>query len=411
VQRSQAEDLDRDDPLAAWADEFVAAEAGLIYFDGNSLGRLPLRTRARLDAVVGEWGRDLVRGWAGWIDLPTTVGDRLGALLGAGAAQVLVCDSTTVNLYKLASAALDARPGRTAIVTDTGNFPTDRYVLEGLARSRSLDVIQVVTDPIAGVRREDVAARVGAEVALVTFSHVDYRSGAIADVAGITADAHAAGALVVWDLSHAAGAVPVALDEWGVDLAVGCTYKYLNAGPGAPAWLYVARRHQSDLVPPIWGWFGQADQFAMGPRFEPAAGLTRWLAGTPPVLGLAAVDEGVAMLAEAGLDALRAKGVALTGLAEALWAEWLEPLGFAIGSPPIRGSHLALRHPEAYRLSRAMIEEAAVVPDFRPPDILRIGLAPLSTRFVDVWDGFVRIRRLAETGAWQRYDIEPGRVT
>ena len=405
MERSEAEELDRLDPLRAGVDEFVATEPGLVYLDGNSLGRLPKRTVTRLQAATAAWASELVRGWDTWIDLPTIVGDRIGAaVLGAAAGQVAVADSTTVNLYKLAAAALDARPGRRVIVTDRHNFPTDRYVLDGLAQARGLEVRHVDADPIAGVRRADVGAAIDADVALVTFSHVDFRSAAIAEVAAITADAHAAGALTLWDLSHAAGSVPVALDAWDVDLAAGCTYKYLHAGPGAPAWLYVAARLQDRLTPPIWGWFGAADQFAMGPAFAPAPGMRRWLAGTPPVLAIAAVDEGVALLAEAGMDRVRTKGVALTAFAEKLWGTWLEPIGVGFASPPVRGSHVALTHPEAYRLSRALRDEGVVV-DHRGPDIVRIGLAPLSTRFTDVWDGLSRLRALAEAPAgrvWAR---------
>jgi len=416
MRRDEAEALDGADPLARFVDAFVVADPHLIYFDGNSLGRLPRRTVAALEQVlVDGWGGELVRGWSSWIDLPVEVGDLIGStLLGAAPGQVVACDSTTVNLYKLAAAALDARPGRGVIVTDEANFPTDRYVMAGLAAARGVHVRLLPTDPMTGPTAAEVHAVANGDAALITFSQVDYRSGAIADVAAITRAAHDAGALVLWDLSHAAGSVPVELDRWGVDLAVGCSYKFLNGGPGAPAWLYVAGALQDSLVPPVWGWFGQADQFAMGPAYRPAAGVRRWLAGTPSVLGLVAVREGVTMLAEAGMDAVRAKGMALTGLAAELSARWLEPLGVRSGSPPAaerRGSHLALRHPEAYRLSVALAAEADVVPDFRAPDVLRVGLAPLSTRFTEVWDGFDRLRRLLEQEAWRRYDPVPTRVT
>jgi kynureninase len=409
MDRAVAERLDAADPLAAFRDEFVITDDDLVYLDGNSLGRLPKRVVERLArAVVDDWGTGLIRSWSEWIDLPERVGDRLGrAVLGAGTGQVVLADSTTVNLFKLAAAALDARPGRSTIVCDPGDFPTDRYVLAGLAQARGLRIRSVE-------RPDEVERALDGDVALVMFSVVDYRSGAIADAATVTAAAHAAGALTVWDLSHAAGVLDVRLDDWQVDLAAGCTYKYLNAGPGAPAWLYVRRALQDHLVPPVWGWFGQRDQFAMGARFQPAAGIRRWLSGTPAVLGLVAVDAAVSLLEEAGIERVRAKGVALTSFATDLAERWLAPLGFALGSPTDatrRGSQLALRHPEAFRLSRALIEEASTIPDYRAPDVLRIGLSPLTTRFREVWDGFDRLRRLVEDRAWERYDPTPGAVT
>jgi len=413
--RAWAKALDAGDPLASYAAAFVSTDPDLVYFDGNSLGRLPIRTVDALSrAVTKGWGDQLVRGWGSWIDLPIQVGDRLGrAALGAAPGQVVVCDSTTVNLYKLAGAALDARVGRRVVVTDGANFPTDRYVVEGLAAARGLTVRLVGTDSLLGVRADDVREAVDGDVALVTFSHVDYRSAAIAEVAAVNGIAHRAGALVLWDMSHAVGSVPVDLDGWGVDLAVGCSYKYLNGGPGAPAWLYVRRDLQDVLVPPIWGWFGQDDQFAMRPGYSPAPGIRRWLAGTPPVLGLVAVDEGIAIVEDAQLDRVRAKGEALTTYAISLADAWLAPLGFTLASPrdPCqRGSHIALRHPEAYRLSLALID-ARVVPDFRAPDVLRIGLSPLSTRFAEVRDGLDRLCELASEHAWDRYDAQPGRVS
>jgi len=414
--RPYAERLDAHDGLRAYRERFVEPDGDLVYFDGNSLGRLPRATVDALGSVVEDgWAAGLVRSWESWIDLPGRVGDRLGAaLLGAAPGQVVVCDTTTANLYKLAWAAAADRPDRRAVVTDDANFPTDRYVLAGIAAARGLEVRRVATDPVDGVRAAAVSAATDADVALVTFSHVDYRSGAIAEIAEVTDLAHGAGALALWDLSHAAGAVPVELDGWGVDLAVGCTYKYLNGGPGAPAWMYVRGDLQERLMPPVWGWFGQEDQFAMGPEFRAASGMRRWLGGTPPVLGLTAVDVGVSLFEEAGMGAVRAKGMALTTYAADLAAAWLAPLGFSLASPADaarRGSHVSLRHPEAFRLSRALVSEANVVPDFRPPDLLRIGLAPLTTSFTEVWTGMGRIHRLAAEQAWERYSPEPGRVT
>jgi len=407
MERTAAERLDAVDPIAAFRDEFVAA-GDLVYFDGNSLGRLPRRTVERLsDVVVREWGEGLVRSWDHWVELPERVGDRLGRVaLGAAAGQVVIADSTTVNLYKLVAAALGLQRGRSAVVYDPEDFPTDRYVVTGLAQALGLDARAAAPAEAKTVIDRDVAVAV--------FSAVDYRTGKVVDVASVTEAAHGAGALVVWDLSHAAGAIDAQLDRWGVDLATGCTYKYLNAGPGAPAWLYVRRGLQDALVPPVHGWFGQRDQFAMGAEFEPAPGIRRWLSGTPPVLGLAAVDAGVSLLEEAGMARVRAKGVALTRFAIDVADDRLSPLGFSVGPPrdPERlSSHVALHHAEAYRLSRALINEASTVPDFRPPDVLRIGLSPLTTSFCDVWDGFERLRSLTAARAWERYDPVPGRVT
>ena len=296
----------------------MVPDEGLIYLDGNSLGRLPRATVTDLrELMLRDWGDRLIRAWTeGWMELPTQVGDRIGReLLGAAAGQVAVADSTTVCFYKLASAAIDARPGRTEIVTDVDNFPTDRYVLEGLAGERGLTIRWLRSDPAAGPTVEEVASAVGRDTALVTFSHVAYRSSCVLDMAGVNRVAHDAGALTLWDLSHSAGSVGVRLDDDGADLAVGCTYKYLNGGPGAPAFLYVRNEHQPTLRQPIWGWLGRRDAFAMEQGYEAAGGIRSWISGTPHVLGLAAVGVGVDLVGEAGIDRIRAKGQALTELA------------------------------------------------------------------------------------------------
>jgi len=415
--RAEAERLDRDDPLAPFRDRFVIDDPELLYLDGNSLGRLPRRSLERLRAVVErEWGQRLIRSWnERWMDLPARAGDLVGEhLLGAAPGQVVVSESTSVNLYKLAVAALDARPGRTAILSDTGNFPSDRYVLEGLAAARGLRLELVDFDELGGPTAEAVARLVGERTALVSLSHVDYRSGALADMAAINAVAHRAGALTLWDLCHSAGSVPVELDLSGADLAVGCTYKYLNAGPGAPAFLYVRREHVERLRQPIWGWFGQRDQFAMAQGYDPAPGISRFLVGTPHVLGVALVEEGAALLAEAGIQRLRAKGVALTELLIALHDAWLAPLGLTLASPrdaAARGSHVAVAHPDAYRICRALVETAGVIPDFRAPDRIRLGPAPITTRFVDVWDAMDRLRAIVAGGVHLTVDPTRARVT
>ena len=403
---------DRDDPLARFRDEFVFEERGPLYVDGNSLGRLPRRTREALAAALEEWGTSLVRGWRDWIDLPASVGDLLAeGVLGARAGEVLVCDSVTVNLYKLARASLAARPGRPVVVTDRGNFPTDRYVLEGLgAPLRFFD-----TDPIEGPTVSDVeAACAPGDVGLVVLSHVGYRSGALADLPAITAAAHEAGALALWDLSHSAGAVPVGLAEHGADLAVGCTYKYLCAGPGAPAFLYVRSDLQEELRSPVQGWFGQRDQFAMERPYEPVEGVARFLAGTPPILGIVAVRAGAELVAEAGIDLIAAKGRALTSLAVGLHAELLAPLGVELGTPRDpgrRGAHVSFHHPEAWRVCRALIERANVIPDFRGPEAIRFGFPPLSTSFADVREAVERLRGVLERREHLEFDSGLARVT
>jgi kynureninase len=303
---------------------------------------------------------------------------------------------TTVCFYKLVSAALDARPERTQIVTDVDNFPTDRYVLEAIAQARGLEIVWLRSDPCAGPTVDDVGALVGPDTALVTFSHVSYRSAHIADMAAISALAHDAGALVLWDLSHSAGSVPLALDRDGCDLAVGCTYKYLNGGPGAPAYMYVARALQSELRQPIWGWLGRADPFEMAEGYIPATGMSAMLSGSPPVLALAAVDEGIRLVAEAGMEAIRRKGIELTELAIALIDARLASFGASVASPrdrERRGAHVALAHPRAKSLHAELIERGVIV-DFRRPDVIRLGCSPLTTRFVDVWDGVEAVREL-----------------
>ncbi|HEX2499287.1 MAG TPA: kynureninase [Actinomycetes bacterium] len=414
--RTYAQSLDAADPLGHLPDRFVVDDPELIYLDGNSLGRLPRATLARLAVVAEkEWGSGLIRSWDTWIDLPTRCGDLIArSLLGAEPGEVVVSDSTSVNLYKLAVAALDAQPGRDAIVTDDDNFPTDRYIVEGLAAQRGLELRMVASDPVHGPDPDRLAAAIDKRTALVTLSHVAYRSAALADLAEITALAHRSGALVLWDLCHSAGSVPVELAAAGADLAVGCTYKYLNAGPGAPAFLYVRRDLQASLRQPIWGWFGQRDQFAMGSGYDPEPDIRRFTVGTPAVLGVAAVEEGVQVLAEAGIHRLRDKGRRMTGLLVDLADEWLAPLGFEVASPrdpDRRGSHISLQHDDAWRICRAYIETAKVIPDFRAPDRLRLGPAPLTTRYVEVWEAMDRLRRLVESGAHVAYGAEHRRVT
>ena len=413
--RAYAEELDAADPLAGFRGRFVRDDESLIYLDGNSLGPLPAATEARIAEVVRrEWGGGLVRSWAGWVELPRRAGDLVGEhLVGAAPGQVAVCDSTTINLYKLACAALDARPSRSVIVTDDDNFPTDRYVLEGIAAQRGCELRMISTDMNEGVSADALRAAVGEHTAVVSLSHVAYRSGALADMAGITGIVHEAGALMLWDLCHSAGAVPVELDAAGADLAIGCTYKYVNAGPGAPAVLYVSSELQGRLRQPIWGWFGQREQFEMGPGYEPAPGIDRFLTGTPQIIGTAAVEEGTRLLGEAGIGRLRAKGVALTELLITLADDWLAPYGFTLASPrdsARRGSHVSLHHRDAWQISQALIR-AGIVGDYRTPDRLRLGPAPITTRFTDVWDALDVLRRMAADRSYEGAAAGRGRVT
>ncbi len=398
VLASRAAALDAADPLAGFRHRFAPAEADLIYLDGNSLGRPTKAAPERVRAVTEQWATRLIRGWdEGWLELPLRVGDLLASgVLGARSGEVLVTDSTTVNLYRLASAVLDARPDRRTVLIERSEFPTDRYVLEGLARERDLEIRWLDGDPIEGLASEQVEAALDDRTALLLLSAVNYRSSAIVDLRAITAAARDAGGLVLWDLSHAGGSVPVDLAANGVDLAVGCTYKYLNGGPGAPAFLYVRQELQVELRPPIQGWMAQTDQFEMGPAFRPRSGIEGWQVGTPGIIGLTAAEAGIELVAEAGIEAIRAKSMALTTYAIELLDAWLAPLGCSLGSPrdsARRGAAIAIRHPEARRLTEDLLARN-VVTDFRAPDSVRIGMSPLTTSFDDVARGLAAMRAL-----------------
>jgi kynureninase len=375
--RADALALDALDPLASWRDEFVVIDESLVYLDGNSLGMMPRRTAARLQRVLNdEWAGGLIRSWDDWLDMPQRVGDRLAPIIGARPGEVAVHDSTTVNLYQLVDAACALRPDRVAIAISAADFPTDRYVVDGIAKSRGLEVRD-------GFEHLD-------DVAVAVRSVVDYRTAEVVnDLPGETARATAAGCLSLWDLSHAAGVLQVDLSAGGVQLAVGCTYKYLNGGPGAPAFSYVAREMQATLPQPIWGWFAQIDQFEMGPTFNAHPDIRRVLLGTPSILALAAAEEGIAVTVEAGIEAIMTKARALTGFGIDL-SDQLELVTSTPRDPLRRGGHLAVKHPEARRLVTELVGRG-VITDFRDPDIVRIGCSPLTTRFTDVFDGLTRL--------------------
>jgi kynureninase len=402
----RAHELDASDPLRHLRERFVDGDADVVaYLDGNSLGRPPRAAPERMERFVREaWGGRLIRGWyEGWLEWPEEIGDRLGRVaLGAAPGQVLVADSTTVLLYKLARAAVAARPGRGEIVLDENDFPTDRYVLEGVAAECGLGLRFVTTPLDGGVTAEQVAAATAPDTALVAFTHVNYRSAHVADAAAITRIAHDAGALVLWDLSHSAGAVEVALDDWGADLAVGCTYKYLNGGPGSPAFANVRAEHQDVLRQPVQGWLGRRDPFTMGPGYEPAPGLRSVVSGTPPILAMVPLQCSLDVLEEAGITAVRAKSVALTEYAIALADALLAPHGVTVASPresARRGSHVTLRH-GGFRALLDGLWRDGVLADFREPDCLRVGLSPLTTTFAEVHRGLAVIaERVATHGA------------
>jgi kynureninase len=413
-----AHDLDRKDDLAHFRDEFVIDDPDFIYLDGNSLGRLPKRTAARMREVIEkEWGQRLIRGWGeGWFTAPQRIGAKIARLVGAQADEVIVTDSTSVNLFKLYLAALQARPGRCKVVTDDLNFPSDVYLLQGAVKlagpnyqlqiTRSTDGLTVLNDALGEAIDEDTA--------LVTLTHTAFKSGYVYNMDAVTEMAHRAGALMLWDLCHSVGAMPIALNAANADMAVGCTYKYLNGGPGAPAFLYIRRDLQETLFNPIWGWFGQKGQFDMRLDYEPGPGLQRFLAGTPTMLSLAAVEPAVDLLLEAGVERLRAKSVKQTEYLIALWEALLAPLGVTLNSPrdpSVRGSHVSLGHPEGLRIDRALIEDMRVIPDFRYPDNIRLGLAPLYTSFAEIHEAITRLRRVIVERLYEKYPTERPEVT
>jgi len=433
-----ASHLDENDELASFREKFTFSNPDRIYLDGNSLGRLPVETPGYMqDVIEHQWGQRLIQGWnEGWINASRTIGDKIAQLIGAQPGEVIVSDSTSANLFKLAVAAIRSQPGRTKIVSDALNFPSDLYIFQGIndlfGRDYKLDLVP--SHDGIHIQAEDVVAAITKQTALVALTHVAFKSAFMYDMQAVTESAHKAGALTLWDLSHSVGAVPLKLNEWGADLAVGCTYKYLNGGPGAPAFLYVRRDLQEKLMQPIWGWFSAHKPFDFTLGFSPAEGISRFLVGTPPILSTLAIEPALDILLEAGMKRLREKSVQQTEYLLHLARKWLLPLGFSIGSPENpkqRGSHVSLRHPEAYRINRAIIElpempegfwvnvsqlegpppNLHVIPDFRAPDNLRLGIAPLYTSFCDIHRALDHIRLIVDEKVYLHYSKERLAVT
>jgi len=419
--REYALELDKNDPLAHFKSQFVISDPEMCYLDGNSLGRLPKATITAInDLMTKEWGPEVVTGWSHWVDEAQPTGDLLGeAALGAGPGQVLVCDTTSVNFYQLCLAAIHARPGRKTIITDAANFPTDRYILDGIAKQFGLKLVIIDNEDPAIAKHERITTEVLApylndDVAMVTLEVIQYRSGARTDLKSITDQVRAIGALVVWDASHAVGAIELNLDANGVDLCVGCTYKYGNSGPGSPAWLYVSKRVQSELQVPIQGWFAQDAQFEMGPVFERSQTIRGFQIASPSLMGIRCVQTAFSMIKEAGIDAIAHKAAVGTQMMIELYDAWLAPLGIELNTSRDaneRGGHISLVHPDAAQICVAMRTISNVIPDYRTPNSIRLAISPLPTSYVEIWDGFERMRDLVASGRYKEAVEGGSRVT
>jgi kynureninase len=419
--RQFALDLDARDPLASFRSQFVISDPHICYLDGNSLGRLPLSTIEAVNAFMrDEWGPEVVTGWGHWVDEAQPTGDLIGrATLGAAAGQVLACDTTSVNFYQLALAAIHARPGRKTIITDAANFPTDRYILDGIAKQFGLKLVIIDNESPGSAEHERITPQIlepylSDDVALVTLEVIQYRSGARNDIKSLTDLVRKHGAFMLWDASHAVGAIEMDFDKNGVDIAVGCTYKYGNSGPGAPAWLYVNKKVQSELQVPIQGWFSQGDQFAMGANFERASGIRGFQIASPSLIGLRCIKSAFTMIEEAGIGAISEKAAIGTEMMIQLYDAWLAELGFTLltsRNPQERGGHISLGHPDAARICVALREFADVIPDYRTPDAMRLAISPLPGSYVEVWDGFSRIRDLVASRQYEKIEKTDSRVT
>jgi kynureninase len=419
--RQFALDLDARDPLARFRSQFVISDPNICYLDGNSLGRLPLATIEAVKAFMeDEWGPEVVTGWGHWVDEAQPTGDLIGrATLGAAAGQVLACDTTSVNFYQLALAAIHARPGRKTIITDAANFPTDRYILDGIAKQFGLKLVIIDNESVGSAEYERITPQIlephlNDDVALVTLEVIQYRSGARNDIKSLTDLVRKHGAFMLWDASHAVGAIEMDFDKNGVDIAVGCTYKYGNSGPGSPAWLYVNKKVQAELQVPIQGWFSQGDQFAMGADFERASGIRGFQIASPSLIGLRCIKSAFTMIEEAGIGAISEKAAIGTEMMIQLYDAWLADLDFTLltsRNPQERGGHISLGHPDAARICVALREFADVIPDYRTPDAIRLAISPLPSSYVEVWDGFSRIRDLVASRQYEKIEKTDSRVT
>jgi len=424
--RQDALDLDAKDPLAKYRELFVFTDPDVCYLDGNSLGRLPKSTVETINKfLIEDWGTKIVDGWGEWIDKAETTGDLIGrAALGAAAGQTLAMDTTSVNFYRLVRAAISARPGRKTIITDEANFPTDRYIMQGIAEELGLNLVVIPNDlqeHSTGetfsdelVTPEILKPYLSDDVALVTISVVAYRSGALHNIKELTDLVRTSGALMVWDASHAVGAVDMQFDRDGVDLAVGCTYKYGNSGPGSPAWLYVSKRIQSELQMPIQGWFAQRNQFLMGSKFDQIEGMRGFQIASPSIIGLLCIDEGFGMIEDATIAQINAKASKGTGMMIELFDQWLVPLGFELVTPrdsKLRGGHISIYHPDAAQIARGLRDDMKVIPDYRAPNSIRLAISPLPTSYVEVFDGFERIRDYTQSGKYKDLDLSSVKVS
>ena len=421
-------ELDQNDSLRAFRNEFFVSNPEICYLDGNSLGRLPKKTIEQVNSfLTEEWGSELVDGWSHWIDQAQTAGDLLAkAALGANPGQTLVCDTTSVNFYQLCVAAIKANPGRNKVIIDSANFPTDRYIMQGIANQFGLELITLNSDGMGGPGAVDIESEneeisiaalrplLDTGVALLSLQAINYRSGVRQDIKGITALAKEFGIYVVWDCSHAIGSIELNFEDNGVELAVGCTYKYGNSGPGSPAWLYVKKSLQEKLQVPIQGWFAQDKQFEMGPYFEPNQHIRGFQIASPSIIGIRAVEVAFEMIGRATIQAIQQKAAQGTSLMIDLYDQWLAPLGFELATPRDsmkRGGHIILRHPDAKQIAFALRKLKNVIPDYREPNAIRLGISPLPTSYLEVYDGFDRLRDLVESGDYKAVIPSGSRVT